>query len=254
VAQDYWGNGVNIRDTGFLHGSEVLKDCVIIPRINDTLIHQICMVLALKDTPFGKAMVLDVNQEDIPLLKQVKSGLHFRDFRKSNVYGGPKSAFVRTSDVSKDLGFSPSIVRGVNRIYHEEANVDIEMMEMLGETNGLIVGSKWGEAILKIVNKMYPDIKWKAVENIDSVNPGEFANASFVIGTQDSNAWVGSMFVHCEHAKVIEIAYEHDTTPHWYHLVRGVGAKYSVIPLKNEPKKKCLERIQTNLKHYLVKG
>lgn len=251
VSQDYWGNGIHIKDTGFIHESEVLKDCTIIPHTSDTIIDRACMIIGLEDTSFGKTIVLDMDKQELPFFKKLHPTLHYRHFPKHTIFGDKGSVFVRSPGISKDLGFSPVIVRKINQKYHEKINVDIQMMKMLGETNGLIVMSKWSKSIYKIVTELYPSIKWKIVENLESVDPAVFANASFVIGMQNAGSWVGSMFVHPQYCKIIEIAYEHDTTSHWYHLTRGVGAKYSVIPLKNEPKKRCLERIKSNLKYYL---
>ena len=251
VSQDYWGNGVHTKNTGFIHGSEVLKDCTIIPRASDTVIDRACMIIGLEDTKFSKTMVVDVDKSEVSFFRKLNPNLHYRQFEKNNIFGEKGTVFIRSPSVSKDLGFSPVIVRKMNRKYHEKANVDIHMMKMLGETNGLIVMSKWSKSVYEIVNEIYPTIKWKIVDTLESVDPSEFANASFVIGMQESGSWVGSMFVHPEHCKIVEIAYEHDTTSHWYHLARGVGADYSVIPLKNEPKKRCLQRIKDNLKFYM---
>lgn len=251
VSQDYWGNGVRTKDTGFVHRSEVLKDCTIIPRTSDTIIDRACMIIGLENTSFAKTMVLDIDPQEVHFFKKLNPNLHYRQFQHHNLFGDKGSVFVKSPGVSKDLGFSPVIVRKMNQKYHEKANVDIQTMRMLGETNGLIVMSKWSKSVHDIVNELYPSIKWKIVDNLESVDPGAFANASFVIGMQDAGSWVGSMFVHPDHCKIIEIAYEHDTTSKWYHLTRGVGAKYSIIPLKNEPKNRCLQRIKDNLKYYL---
>jgi len=251
VSQDYWGDGVNIKDTGFVHGSELLKDCTIIPRTSDTIIDRACMIMGLEDTKYSKTMVVDIEQDEIAFFKNLNPNLHYRNFKKQSIFGDRGSVFVKSPNVSKDIGFSPVIVRKMNEKYHKKANVDIQMMKMLGETNGLIVMSKWSKSVNEIANELYPSIKWKIVDKLESVDPGTFANASYVIGIQDAGSWVGSMFVHPDHCKIIEIAYEHDTTSRWYHLARGVGAKYSVLPLKNEPKKRCLQRIRDNLKYYL---
>jgi hypothetical protein len=248
VSQDYWGNGVNTRDTGFVHGSEVLNDCVIIPKTDKTIIDQVCKILLLSD---AKTVVLDVEAEEKSIFHLLNDKLHYRDFNKSNVFGGEKCMFVASHSSGQDLGFCPQVVRAANRKYHDTINVDIAMMKMLGEVNGIIIGNKWSKSILEIANELYPSFKWRIVETMNDIKPDDFANACFVIGTQDSNAWCGSMFVHNEHCKIIEIAYEHDTTSKLYHLARGVGADYSIIPLKNEPKKRCLARIRDNLKTYM---
>jgi hypothetical protein len=247
VSQDYWGNGVISRDTGFLHNSVMVENATIIPYTS--MIDQVCKVLLNEN---DLKLVIDTNPNEDMIFKGIHTNVECVDFTKVNVYGGNNCTYMISHTRAKDLGFSPVIVRMANRKYHETMNVDIEMMKMLGETNGIIVGSVWSELILEIVNEILPDIRWKIVSSFDNVKPEDFGNASYVIGTQEQNIWFGSMFVHHEHCKIVEIAYEHDTNSHWYHLARGVGAEYNVLPLKNEPKKRCITRIRNTLKHYLL--
>lgn len=255
VSQDYWGNGINNRDTGFTHNSEIVKDSLLIPKTGDTIesiINRACnvIILSTKIEPSAN-LLLEASDEEKEFFERISADIKTIDLAKKSVYGGPGSTFVVSPNIGKDVGFTVSSVREANRIHHANTNIDMEMMKMLGETTGIIVGNKWVDIINEIVTLEYPTVKWSVVKNAMDVTPEMFSNTSFVIGTQESGGWIGTMFVNHEHCKVIEIAYEHDTTSHWYLLTNGVGAKYNVLPLKHEPNKKCVQRIKDNLTKYL---
>ena len=248
ISQGYWNDGVGIRETGFVHRSELLNDCTIIPKTSDNIIDQACKVILLDDV---KTVVLDINAGEENVFKSLREDLHFRDFDKTNIFGGKDSYFVSSDIRGKDLGFCPTMVRLANRKYHDTLGIDFTMLKALGEINGIVLGGKWSKSLMEIVCDIYPSIKWKNVKSLNDIKVEDFTHASFVVGTQDSDAWCGIMFVNSEHCKIVEIAYEHDTNPKAYYLSRGVGVDYKNIPLKNEPKKRCLSRIRDNLTHYL---
>lgn len=250
VSQDYWGIGINNRDTGFTHNSEIVTDSLLIPKTGDTvesIINRACNLIILS----SPNVLLDATEEERPFFERIYADIKTIDLGKKSMYGGSGSTFVVSPSIGKDVGFPVSLVREANRIHHKNTNIDMEMMKMLGETTGIIVGSKWIDTITEIVTEEYPSVKWSNVENAMDITPEMFSNASYVIGTQESGGWIGTMFVNHEHCTVVEIAYEHDTTSHWYLLTNGVGAKYNVLPLKHEPNKRCVQRIKDNLLKYM---
>lgn len=256
VAQDYWGIGVKIRDTSFIHKSAIFKNCIVLPRVGDSpnsFLNLLTNVLLQKT---GKQLIIDSTLANEKIVLDSLVAIHKQiniqtyDFAQSNNFGGENCEFVISPKRDQSLGFSPSLARIANRKHQSVINVDLDTMKMLGEVNGLILDGKFAETILGKVSKTHENVKWTIVKGL-SVE--QFSNASYIIGMRepDSNVWIGTLFANHEHCKVIEIANEHDTNSSWYMLASGIGMDYNVLPLKNEPKKKCIKRITKHIKDYL---
>lgn len=251
LGQDYWGNGVQGKQTSFSHDSRVINDCVLLSCPNNSaenVINAICSILLLET---DKTFIVNTPVEYKDMIESVKRDVVCEDFTKFNLYGGKGSSFVVNPKIGSHIGFTPSLILPANREYRKTQHIDLKMMKMLGETNGIIVGTRWKNKLTEFMNENYPDVKWVSVPEAKDVKPGMFASASYVIGTRDADAWIGTFFVDPEHCKVIEIANEFDNTPNWFFMSRALGVSFKTLPLKQESKKRCFERVTQNIHHYV---
>ena len=251
MGQTYWGEGVPMKETSFTHNSFILNDCVFLSSPNNTpenAINIICSLLLIEN---DKMFIVNSNSDYKPMIESIKKNVLCKDFSNTNIYGGKGTKFTTNPSIGSFMGFVPSLIGPANKAYRKTQHIDVKMMKMLGETNGIIVGTRWRNKLTEFMNEKYPEVKWISVPEAKDVKPDVFATASYVIGTRDSGAWIGTFFVSPEDCKVIEIANEFDNTPHWFFMSRAMGVSFKTLPLKQEMKKRCFERVKQNIHHYM---
>jgi len=272
VSQTYWGNGTNMRDTGFIHTSLALENTVFIPCLNPvsdiqsrqtvlSIINQIATSKYVIDSGIRSHITFEICPEIIPIYqrymepilgsKKSEIPIQVVDSTSRNIFGGKDTLIASYPPEMKNYGFVPHLIRMANCSILKDKTVSSESSDS-SEIIGLIIGDKWADVITSIVKTAYPKITWKHIKTLIDGTPDDFMKAKYFIASQTSNAWAGLLFTDPSYCKVIEIDYEHDANLAMYHLGMAIGtADYQILPLKHEPTSRCEKRIRDNLLKYI---
>jgi hypothetical protein len=274
ICQTHWGEGTSQRESGFIHVSTQLNKTNIIPFISGegeqqvlSFINQMCIASYLINTPelIKHRHITFENPNEIKSLYDKYLPTFFGlsstespvncdtiDSSVKNVFCGEETQIISYCSDMKQFGYVPQIVKSVCKNMIKKRNVDLNIMEKLGETHGLIVGSQWASLLLTKCKEAVPTIEWKIVDELKNGTANDYIYAKYIVGTRNTDAWGGCVLADPEYCSCIEITPEHDTNPMWYYLANTVGMKIQILPLKQEPAIRCEKRIRDNLNKYFI--